>query len=76
MIYKNKPYMRRIRAIEIVNLILLTISGTLITWTWYNIITDDGDNMFLGLVMIILMFFTIYYAVLFFWGLKIITTKK
>jgi hypothetical protein len=65
---------RWIRIVTIVNLLLVAAANVLTLSIWYSIFTDDVGTMFVGLLMIPLAIATIYYLMLFRWGIRL--TRK
>ncbi len=61
--------------VPFINLILLIISNALVFWTWFKIFNSDSDTMFLGLFLIPLLAFTIYYLILLRWGFRLVTQR-
>ena len=58
----------------VLNLILTLISNILITWTWIKVI-NDTDTMFLGLFLIPLFIFTVYYFILIVWSIRLFKNR-
>ena len=54
------------------NLALVIIENLLILWTWYKSVTADSDTMFMGLLLIPLIFVTIYYLGLLQWAFRLL----
>jgi hypothetical protein len=58
------------------NLLLVIISNILVFWTWFKIGTAKSDTMFMGLLIIPLLVFTIYYLGLLLWAFRLLKTPK
>jgi hypothetical protein len=61
-----------LRVFQLINLILLFVSNGFVLWTWYNIVTSDGDTMFLGHLLIFLFAKTAYYLTLLILGFRLL----
>jgi hypothetical protein len=53
------------------NLLLVGATNVLVAWTWYKVVTAEGDTMFLGLYLFALILGTLYYLALLRWGVKL-----
>jgi hypothetical protein len=60
------------KALTIINLLLIIVSNILVFWTWYNIITSNSPTDFIGLLLLPLFFYTIYYLILLNYGIKLV----
>ncbi|MBC7389995.1 MAG: hypothetical protein H7329_12330 [Opitutaceae bacterium] len=65
-----------VQIVQFINSVFLMVSGILILWIWFNLMTDDGFNMFLGLVGLPLFIVTIYYMALIIWGIKLFIGRQ
>jgi hypothetical protein len=54
------------------NLVLVITSNILVFWTWFKIGTAKSDTMFMGLLIIPLLIFTIYYLGLLNWAFRLL----
>lgn len=55
-----------------INIGLVFISNILVFWSWFNISKATVDTMFMGLLLIPLIFVTIYYLGLLLWAYRLL----
>ncbi|RYE13149.1 MAG: hypothetical protein EOP34_09445 [Rickettsiales bacterium] len=62
--------------VPFVNLALTIISNILIFSTWFKLLHQDIDTMFLGLFELALLLLTVYYWILLNWSIKLVKNRN